>query len=222
MLTFGVDIAREGADKSVCYIREDWRCLEIAVWAKADTMESARRVQVLYVRYSPTLVTVDADGIGVGVFDRLREQGLPVSAFQGSKSTTAKDASGVLGFRNWRSYAWWRLRELLDPRNEHPVEIPENDDLVGDLCSPRWKVANGLVEVETKDKIKQRLGRSPDLGDAMAYAYFDRGGSGFESGYKLFVDADLSLKKAETMTEEQQLDALMWGRPTGNHDVFSW
>lgn len=215
-------MAREGSDKSVCYIRENFRCLEIAVWAKADTMESAARVQLLHGRYKPESIIIDCDGLGVGVFDRLREQGLPVSSFQGSRSTTAKDASGVLGFRNLRSYAWWRLRELLDPMSGHPVELPENDDLVGDLCSPRWKVVNGLVEVETKDKIKQRLGRSPDLGDAMAYAFFDRGGSGFESGYKLFVDADLSLKKAETMTEEQQLDALLWGNPTGNHDVFSW
>ena len=72
------------------------------------------------------------------------------------------------------------MRELLDPTNEHGVALPPDDDLIGDLTTPKWKVTSaGKIEVESKDATKgwgrgyrARLGRSSDKGDATIMAFY--------------------------------------------------
>src|SRR6185312_4873334 len=113
------------------------------IWAKLDTMESCGRIQQLYARWKPERIIIDADGLGAGVFDRLRELELPVIAFHGSARCDQKDMAGENGFLNMRSFAWWNIRELLDPANGFTVKLPRNDDLIGDLCAPKWFIRSG-------------------------------------------------------------------------------
>ena len=48
----------------------------------------------------------------------------------------------------------------------------QDDTLVGDLTAPRWKVTGGgKIQVESKDDIRARLGRSTDDGDAVVMAF---------------------------------------------------
>ena len=118
---------------------------------------------------------VDVIGIGAGVVDRLREQKLAVTPFNAAERTDAKDTSGELGFANKRSAAWWRLRELLDPFGEARPALPPDDTLTGDLTAPHWKVTGaGRIQVESKDEIRARLGRSTDDGDAVVMAFEPR------------------------------------------------
>jgi hypothetical protein len=93
------------------------------------------------------------------------------------------DRTGVIGFKNLRTYALWSMREWLDPSNykEHdPLpELPPDDDLFADLTSSRWRKTNSVpekyqdagirfvIEAEDKEDVKKRLGRSPDRGDAV-------------------------------------------------------
>ena len=45
--------------------------------------------------------------------------------------------------------------------------------LLGDLSAPKWKVlSGGKIQVESKDDIRARLGRSTDDGDAVAMAFW--------------------------------------------------
>ena len=184
MNIFGVDIARAGEDKSVCFIRNGLQFVHMEEWSKADTMESAGRVEWMYNRYGAEGIVIDCDGVGAGVYDRLREQKLPVYAFHGSARCEKRDRTGELGFRNLRSYAWWNLRELMEPSQGKPVEVPRDDELIEELVVPKYSIRSGaLIEVEHKDEIKKRLRRSPDKGDAMAYAYCGIHESNFESCY---------------------------------------
>jgi hypothetical protein len=127
----------------------------------------------------PTMVAVvDVIGVGGGVVDQLREQGRLVAAFNASESTTSTDRSGELGFINVRSAAWWRLRELLDPSHGATLALPDVATLTGDLTAPHWKVtSNGRIQVEGKDDIRKRLGRSTDEGDAVVQACWEPRGS---------------------------------------------
>ena len=51
------------------------------------------------------------------------------------------------------------------------VALPPGNEVMADLCSARYQpLANGIVQVESKDDIKKRLGRSPDVGDAILLA----------------------------------------------------
>jgi len=46
--------------------------------------------------------------------------------------------------------------------------------LIGDLLAPKWRVLpGGRIQVEKKDDIIKRLGRSPDRGDAVVMAFWD-------------------------------------------------
>jgi hypothetical protein len=166
----GVDVARYGTAKTVIapqYIHEDLLAFDkLHYSAKEDTMQTTGRV-VVWIQNGGRGV-IDVIGIGAGVFDRLRELGLRVEAFNAAESTDQKDRSGKMGFINKRSAAWWRMRELLDPSASEKVALPPDPILTGDLITPTWDMTStGKIKVESKEDIIERLGRSTDAGDAV-------------------------------------------------------
>lgn len=161
----GVDVGR-GGDKSVLAVRRGDMVQTIERHTVADVMAVTGHV-VAKLGDGGTAV-VDSIGIGAGAVDRLREQGHNVIPFNAAAKTNAKDKSGEMSFLNLRSEAWWRLRESLDPANNPTLCLPPDDELVGDLTAPRWRMnSSGKVQIESKDEIRKRLGRSPDAGDAV-------------------------------------------------------
>ena len=130
---------------------------EMAGWLKAE-----------YIKIGAARAYVEETGIGSGVVDRARHLGvsvLPVSP--ASQATTNQWA-------NKRAECWWLLREALQGG---AVSLPEDDMLTADLTAPRFHYdALGRIQLEIKKKIKDRLGRSPDAGDALAITF--AGGSG--------------------------------------------
>ena len=77
------------------------------------------------------------------------------------------------GFPNCRSASWWQMREMLDPSSGSDVALPDDEMLLGDLSAPQWKVlSGGKIQVESKDDIRVRLGRSTDDGDAVIQAFW--------------------------------------------------
>jgi hypothetical protein len=178
----GVDVARSGADRTVLALRHAWTVAELRRYHLEDTMATTGRVRGILDAWGArpghrdARASVDVIGIGAGVVDRLRELRLPVEAFNASEGTKRKDSSGELGFTNVRSAAWWAMRELLDPASGEPVALPPDDLLIGDLTAPHWRVlSGGRIQVESKDDIRKRLGRSTDSGDAVVQAYWSQG-----------------------------------------------
>lgn len=116
---------------------------------------------------------VDVIGIGAGVVDRLREQEYQVIGFNAGERSERRDRSGQLGYANQRSAAWWMLRELLDPANGEDIALPPDSMLRADLLAPRWHPnSSGRIQVESKEDIRKRIGRSTDDGDAVMMAWF--------------------------------------------------
>lgn len=171
----GVDVARSGQDKTVLALKFGSTVRELRRYSKEDTMMTSGRVAGI-LRANGGKAVVDVIGIGAGVVDKLREDGLNVLAFNASERTDATDRSGELGFINKRSAAWWALRELLDPANGESIALPPDDLLTGDLTAPHWKVlSGGKIQIESKDDIKKRIGRSTDDGDAVVMAVAGEG-----------------------------------------------
>lgn len=163
----GVDVARSGEDRTAVAVRHGHVVAGVRTFALEDTMATTGRVAALLTHPSH-LAVVDVIGIGAGVVDRLREQGFTVTAFNASERPSGRDRSGEVEFLNARAEAWWRLRDMLDPATEPTLCLPDDDELVGDLCAPRWKMTSaGKIQVEGKDEIRRRLGRSTDRGDAV-------------------------------------------------------
>ena len=55
-----------------------------------------------------------------------------------SNKTESRDVTGVLRFVNVRAYAYWRLRDMLDPERGEKIALPPDQELLSDLTAPRW------------------------------------------------------------------------------------
>jgi hypothetical protein len=168
----GVDVARSGSDQTVLAPRYGWRIETLRRTSLEDTMATTGRVAGVLKGLGGYAI-VDVIGLGAGVVDRLRELNHDVIPFNAGERTDRLDSSGELGFINKRSAAWWAMREMLDPASNCPVALPPDDLLVGDLTAPKWRVTSGgRIQVESKDDIRKRLGRSTDSADAVIQSFW--------------------------------------------------
>lgn len=168
----GVDVARFGSDRTVLAVRQGDVIQELHVSSKADTMQTTGKVVGLLQGWPHASAVVDVIGIGAGVVDRLREQGYTVTAFNAGAKTKRRDRVGQLGFANRRAAAWWSLREQLDPSTDPDIALPDDDQLLGDLTAPHWReMSGGKIAIESKDDLRERIGRSTDHADAVIQAF---------------------------------------------------
>jgi hypothetical protein len=167
-VVLALDPARFGADHTALVIRQGRVVREIVTWAKADLMVTVGKVLTeldrLELDRERTQVLVDTVGLGSGVFDRLKEQGVLVSEFNAGK--TARDATK---FRNVRAECYWRLRRAFE---EGTIAVPPDEKLKDELAATQWKPNSaGKIEIEPKDDLRARIGRSPDRADALAMTF---------------------------------------------------
>ena len=172
-IRLGVDVARGGQDSTQIAVLVGRDFVEEFTTKpfEPDTMKVAGVVSGI-LRARGGVAIIDVIGIGAGVYDRLREQGLTVIAFNAAAKSERFDESGEIGFLNLRAEAWWSLRTiLLEP--EATLALPPDDEMIGDLVSPHWSLTSGgKIKIEAKDDIRKRLGRSTDKGDAVVQALF--------------------------------------------------
>ncbi len=177
----GCDIADQGEDSTCVAFREGPIVQEIRKYRNSDIMESTGYITASMSSRPGSLAIVDSIGIGAGVLSRLRELGVPVRGFVASGSAKGlKDKTGEFKFTNLRAAAWWRMRELLDPTQPggSKVMIPNIETLIADLTAPHWKVlSGGSIQLESKDDIRKRLGRSTDEGDAVVMSFWQGRGT---------------------------------------------
>lgn len=168
----GVDVARYGTDKTIIAPRQGEVFYELTELTQSDTLTTTGHV-VPHLRHPKSLAVVDAVGVGGGVVDQLRKKRLSVLGFAGSGASTGSDKTGTFPFLNLRAESWWRLREALDPATDPTLCLPDDDQLLGDLTAPRWKInSGGKIQVEDKEEIRKRLGRSPDRADAVVLGHW--------------------------------------------------
>ncbi|MGH2609925.1 MAG: hypothetical protein ACRDHF_12670, partial [Tepidiformaceae bacterium] len=163
------DVARSGQDQTAIAIRRGFTVEQVTRHRFADTMLTTSKVTGMLTAGQRAII--DAIGVGAGVFDRMRELDLPVTAYTGSAKTYARDRASQYGFTNTRSAAWWHVRELLDPAFGSILALPDDDQLLADLSAPHWAERSGdppRIQVEPKEDLVRRLGRSTDTGDAVA------------------------------------------------------
>jgi hypothetical protein len=168
----GADIARFGLDKTAFAERVGDIVINARRMPKKDTQGTAELLKQ-ECKDRGTLSIIDTNGVGAGVFDEMRKSGYYTLPFNAANRTSLKDSSGQIEFYNLRAAATWRLRELLDPARGSTVCLPPDDDLATDLATPRWKnIAGGKIVIDSKDDIRKRIGRSPDIGDAVTMAFW--------------------------------------------------
>lgn len=129
------------------------------------------------VRGIPT--NVDAIGIGSSVVDsaKLLNMADVVPVIVSNAANWRDPKSPLLKFRNQRAAMMWKVRTLLDPERGPPetrLALPPDPELKADLTAPTYEAGVGGVLVESKDDIKERIGRSTDKGDAVGLACWEK------------------------------------------------
>lgn len=171
MDSIGVDVSRGGRDETVISRRHGvWfdELLEQPGTASPDGPTVA--AQVLAVRRDRAPVHIDVVGWGASPYDFLvanQIQTIPVNGASGAIGSTNE---GNLEFSNRRAEVWWRMREALNPLNPDPIALPPDPKLRADLCAPKWKLLHKGIQIEAKEDVIKRIGRSPDRGDAVCLA----------------------------------------------------
>jgi len=175
----GGDVGR-GGDKSVICQRYGNIVPPLTKMDLRDTMRVAGQIAALL--NDEAVANVDVIGLGAGVVDRLKEQGHHVVGVNFGASSHATDRSGELGFLNMRAYCYWSVRDFLDPElytkedgtidDERAPVLPDDENLLQDLTSIKWSLTSGgKIKMEPKEKLRSRLGRSPDEGDSLALTF---------------------------------------------------
>lgn len=198
-----VDPARYGPDSTVLVLRRGPRLERIESWGRSSTTETVEKIRehleawgirpkffgphpkrgVLGLskaerrrrrkkKWRPGYgdVVVDTVGLGGGIHDRLEELKYETSSFIGSRSP--RRVSRKRRFLNQRADAYWELREKLEAGE---IALPRDEKLFDELVAIRWKPsASGKVQIESKDDLKGRLGRSPDRADAVSMVFYSR------------------------------------------------
>lgn len=176
MTAIGFDPSRGGQDKSSAARRHGQWFDKIVTAPGVVTKDgpSAAGFIAPLIR-DGAVVCIDSIGIGSSALDFIKGLGLHVHPVVGSEGSTLMDKSGQMKFRNKRAEMYWLLREALDPTNPDPIALPPDQELLGDLTAPRYKVVTmgkgAAIQISSKDDIRLVLGRSPDKGDSVAMTF---------------------------------------------------
>ena len=170
MTAMAVDVAPGGGDQRVIACRYGGWFAPLQAERVVDKTGRLTAAEVVRHRRDKCPVVVDmGGGWGGDALIALKDNGIPVLSFNGVVASNARTRDGKLKFRNERARATWRMREALDPEQEggSAIALPPDPELKADLASYKWSLTINGILLEDKLKTKERLGRSPDKGDAV-------------------------------------------------------
>jgi phage terminase large subunit len=167
-IVWGLDVARFGSDSSVLCKRQSNVVHTLERWRNLDLMQLTGAVVSQYEacdhKSRPTEILVDSIGLGAGVVDRLRELNLPARGINVSESPAMGGT-----YLNLRAELWHKAKAWLEKRD---CKIPNNEDLIGELATVRYTfTSNGKIKIESKDDIRRRGLKSPDMADAFVLTF---------------------------------------------------
>jgi len=185
----GVDAVYGGRDDFTIAKRYGSYFDEVLKMPGVDLQNGAESAKVVYDHLENDkhigYINVDVDGVGTTTHDSLEGFfGTTVKGVNGAgKSTWVYCVNNdpkkpLYRMLNTRAEMHWRMRAALDPEHGEDLALPPGNEVVADLCTARYKKIRsdptektlGIMQVEDKEEIKKRIGRSPGVGDAIMYA----------------------------------------------------
>lgn len=158
----GVDVARQGDDRSVLFPRQGLVAFRPKVLRIPNLRQVAGEVAQAIQKWDPDGVNVDATGgFGYGVIEPLQEWGYTVNEVQFSGKAYSRQ------FFNRRTEMLWNMAQWVKKGGALP-NIPE---LAVELTALTYTFKNDQLFVIPKEQIKEEIGVSPDLADALALTF---------------------------------------------------
>lgn len=175
-----VDVARYGQDTTRIIYWNGLKAEYMITLEGKDTSFVAKTVHELAIEKSVPIVNIviDEDGVGGGVVDQVN---LLMSVEGGAKCVGFVNNSSPLNkenFNNLKSQCYFKLADLVN-KGLVAILCVESDDrdlLVQELEQVKqWKMDHDMKkQIVPKDVVKELIGRSPDISDAvMMRMYFE-------------------------------------------------
>lgn len=186
-LVIGADPSGPGKDRFSVAWRRGLAVEKIEYRQMPDTQEAVLWLKSIIDDYLPWRMFVDLGNLGYAIVSLLKTltgpDGKPARCPDGrtyaeivrgvnfgSTSQAKLARPKVPGPKNRRAEMWDRSREWLDL--EEGVSIPDMDALQADATAPRIKpLLNGDFLIESKEDMKKRGIRSPDLWDSVVLTF---------------------------------------------------
>lgn len=162
----GLDVARFGSDRSVLVLMDGQRVDRVEAWKGAELSHTAgRALQVIRAGYT---LNFDEGGLGAAITSHLKEHGVKIGA-EAHPINAGERAKDPDHFPKMRDQLWCDAADLLragvvdlSPLDEHSYRL-----LLGELTAVQYELDSaGRRKVESKDQMRKRAGRSPDVADA--------------------------------------------------------
>lgn len=180
----GVDLVRGGTDNMAIAKRYGNWFDEVIKIPGVNVADGPAAAALLYNALQDDkyigYINMDVVGIGSSGYDSARPlfaNVQPVNASEKSGYVAMSNANPpqeLFKMRNVRAEYHWRMREALDPANGMNLALPPGNEIVADLCAARYQMmADRVIQIEPKEDIKKRIGRSPDVGEAIMMALHD-------------------------------------------------
>lgn len=171
-----VDVARFGQDKSVVTLWQGFHLLKIQTYEKTSLDFLSQEIKVLSREYQIPFskIIIDEDGVGGGVVDILRG----VKGFMANRQCFPNRLTGKPdNYQNLKTQCTYLLAEFV---NDHKIRIDCDESLRQtiieelEVIKSKEGVYDSKLQIESKDVIKEIIGRSPDISDAiMMRMYFE-------------------------------------------------
>lgn len=167
-VVWGLDPGR-GGDPSGFVERSDKVILDMEEYRLDDSMRLVgvvkHRWDTTPTRLRPSAIYVDAIGLGGPIADRLSELGLPVVPVNVSEVAAMTDRYVRLRDELWyEARHWFETKDVRIPTKE---ECPYVEKFVHEMASVESEyMSNGKLQVESKERMRKRGLRSPNLADA--------------------------------------------------------
>jgi len=161
---WGVDVAWMGGDRSALAKRCGNELVEpVKWWSGNDPHQTALRIfehwEQTDADMRPAAIMVDAIGMGAATYLKLRELGLPARMINVGEAAAASDR-----YMRLRDELWFRGRAWLQ---DGASILPRDNALKAELVSVTYAMTpTGKIKVESKEDMRRRGLRSPDLADA--------------------------------------------------------
>jgi hypothetical protein len=178
-----VDPAGDGKDDNVFYAGKGGEILEKFKRTSMSPSDRAHQAIKMCKRVYGSFIIVDCDGVGIDTWleldgmDPAYLRGIQIIKFHGSAKSEVIEQDRPV-YQNMRAEAAFvaRARAI---RGVAGIE-EEDVELIEDLVEEEFFTNNrGLIQLEPKEDIAERLGRSPGCGDAFKMLQY-----GFEQQFK--------------------------------------
>lgn len=170
-LIIGVDPAREGKDRICLVHRKGRNITKMKKLPKMTLTELSSYLAKEIRQYSPTKMFIDVGGLGIGVYDMMvaNKYDKIVVAVNFGGSPDDKDK-----YVNKRAEMYGEARRWLEAWPCHITTTDQQaaDQLQAELCSVGYTYSNNqALQMEKKEKMKERGLPSPDMADAFVLTF---------------------------------------------------